>query len=139
MRSGHVVVVGAGRLGRTLGARLSAAGESVILVDHAVAALERTPPEFTGFKVRGDAAELETLRRADMGGARLVFATTERDNLNLMVAQAARHIFKVERVLARVSDPSREGLYSRLGVLTVNPTALAAEACLADLPSRARE
>jgi len=129
----NVVIVGAGRLGRVLAARLSSTGDSVILVDQSSIALDRVTSDFTGFKVRGDASELGTLQRAKMAEADVVFATTESDNLNLMIAQAARHHFGVEQVRARVSDPSRESLYARLGVLTVNPTTLAAEACLSGL------
>jgi trk system potassium uptake protein TrkA len=128
-----VVVVGAGRLGRELAARLSAAGHRVVVVDQSQDALDKIRPEFTGFTIRDDARELSTLEQAKLASGTLVFAVTENDNLNMLVAQAAKHLFGVERVRARVSYPGRESLCAQFGILTVNPTALAAEACLAGL------
>lgn len=126
----NVVVVGAGRLGQVLAGRLSAAGHPVILIDRSQAALDSVGPEFTGFKILDEASELSTLRAAELDKASLVFAVTASDNLNLMVAQAAKYIFGVEKVRARVADPSRESLYARFGILTVNPTVLGADALL---------
>lgn len=127
-----IVVVGAGRVGRAIAVALSARGASVVAVDRSAAVLAKLPPQFTGFRVVGNAADLRTLREAEIDQAARVFATTEDDNLNLMIAQAARELFGVPWVRARISDPSRAEVYARLGVTIVNPTALAAEALLAD-------
>lgn len=126
-RTLRLVVVGAGRLGRLLAGRFSAEGHEVVVVDPSEAALEDLPAEFTGFKVAGDAGELDVLRQA-AAGADVLLAVTRDDNLNLMVAQAARELFGVEKVVARIFDPVREKLYARLGIATVNPYTLAAEA-----------
>ncbi len=125
-----VVIVGAGRVGRALASSLSASGASVVVVDRSEAVLAKLPPGFTGFRVQGNAADLRTLREAEMERATRVFATTEDDNLNLMIAQAAQVVFGVRWVRARISDPSREEVYAKLGVEIVNPTALAAAALL---------
>lgn len=125
-----IIVVGAGRLGRALAGYLSANGDSVTVIDSDSAALDQLPAEFTGFRIEGNAGELETLIKARMEGADLVYAVTDSDNLNLMVAQAAQHWFGVKRTIARVSNASRERLYASLGVTTVNPIALSVTACL---------
>jgi len=124
----HAVVVGCGRLGSLIAGRLSAAGIEVVVVDRDPSAFRRLPPTFSGFTLAGDAVESATLRETDLAGCQLVVAATESDDVNLMVAQVARRIFQVETVIARVYDPDREPLYRRLGIDTVSPTRLTAEA-----------
>jgi trk system potassium uptake protein TrkA len=128
-----VLIVGCGRLGSQLAGELSRQGHSVVAVDANPDAFAALPAEYSGFRVEGDATELAVLRQAEIGNADLVIAATREDNVNLMVAQVARRIFKVPRVIARVFDPRREQVYRDLGVDTVCPTTIAANALLAKL------
>jgi trk system potassium uptake protein TrkA len=75
---GFVIVVGAGRVGRTVATTLSAKGESVLVVDCSEQSLGRLPPQYTGFKLLGNAADVATLHRAEMNRASRVFATSNR-------------------------------------------------------------
>jgi len=122
-----IIIVGCGRLGSFLANRLSSAGHSVVVVDHRPEAFDKLSSEFSGFRVEGDAAELAVLKQAKAEKADLLIATTRDDNVNLMVAQAAKVEFNVSRVLARVFEPRREAVYRRLGVETVCPTTVAAD------------
>jgi trk system potassium uptake protein TrkA len=124
----YILIVGCGLLGSMLANRLSASGCNVVVVDRDEAAFQNLNIEFSGFQVTGDAAELAVLRRAKIQEADCVLATTRHDNVNLMVAQVARAIFGVPKVLARVFDPSREEVYRQFGVETISPTMLTAEA-----------
>ncbi len=128
------VIVGAGRLGSALAGRLSHAGRDVVVVDRAAPALAALPAEFSGFRVRGNAAEMQTLRRARLDEASWLFAVTDRDDLNLMVALAGGRLFGVPNVRVRVSDRVRQALYEALELRTVNPNDLAVDvlAAMAD-------
>jgi len=130
MAARYVVIVGCGRFGSTLASALSGQGDSVVVIDHDEAAFAKLSPEFSGFRITGDAAERAVLRQAKVAQADIVCAATERDNLNLFVAQAAKELFGVERVVARVFDPTREPVFEELDVATISPTMLAAEAFL---------
>ncbi len=126
----YVVVVGCGRVGSALAGGLSRAGHSVVVLDWRAEQFEALPAEFSGFRLQGDASELDVLRAAKMAEADAVIAVTRDDNLNLMVAQAAAAVFSVATVIARCYDPARESVYSELGVATVSPNRLAVEAFL---------
>ena len=128
-----ILIVGCGRLGTHLANTLSRQGHSVVALDANPHAFEGLSAEYSGFRVEGDGTELAVLKQAGMDKAELVIATTREDNVNLMVAQVARRIFKVPRVLARVFDPKREQIYRDLGVDTVCPTTIAANALLTKL------
>ena len=128
-----IIVVGCGRLGALLANRLSSLGSSVVVIDRAETAVENLAPEFSGFRVTGDAAELDVLRQARMDKAGCVLAITSHDNVNVMVAQVARTVFGVPKVMARVNDPSREAVYREFGIETICPTNLSAAAFLSAL------
>jgi len=123
----YIVIVGCGRLGAHLANHLSRDGHSVVAIDTDERAFGNLSPEYSGFKVEGDATELAVLQQAKADKADLVIATTRDDNVNLMVAQVAKAQFEVPRVLARVFEPRREAIYRRLGVETICPTSVAAE------------
>ncbi len=128
--SRYVVIVGCGRLGSLLANRLSGLGSSIVVIDRDERAFEDLSTEFSGFRVTGDAAELAVLRQARIDKAECVLAITSYDNLNVMVAQVARTVFGVPKVIARVSDPSREAVYREFGIETICPTNLSAAAFL---------
>jgi trk system potassium uptake protein TrkA len=126
----YIVIAGCGRLGSHLANRLSRQGHGLVVIDQDEAAFKGLSSEFSGFRVEGDVCELRALRQARMDKADIVFAVTRKDNANLMVVHAARTLFKVPRVMARVYHPSREGLFRLLGADTVCPTTEAAEKAL---------
>jgi trk system potassium uptake protein TrkA len=129
----YIVIVGCGRLGAILANQLSRQGRNVVVVDRDEAAFKNLSAEFSGFQVTGDAAELAVLRRAGIEEADCLLAATRHDNVNLMVAQVARTVFHVSKVIARVFDPSRQEVYDQFGIETICPTLLSADAFLAAL------
>lgn len=129
-RSYYIVIVGCGRLGSMLANRLSAAGNEVVVIDQHEEKFDKLSTEFSGFRVLGDASEMSVLRKAHAERADYLFATTREDNVNLMVAQIGRNVFKIPHVIARVFDPARDAIYGELQIETISPTLLAADAFL---------
>ncbi len=137
----YVVIVGCGRVGAMLANRLSSLGTNVVVVDRNEAAFDNLAAEFSGFRVLGEATELATLRQANIQRADCVLAVTPDDNANVMIAQMAGITFGVPKVMARIFDPAREGVYREFGIETVNPTRASVELFLQALqkPPEARE
>jgi trk system potassium uptake protein TrkA len=115
----HVVVVGCGRVGSGLAARLSEEGHSVAVIDRRASAFRRLPPDFSGRTVLGVGFDRERLRKAGIEEATAVAAVTNGDNSNIVVARVAKDAFRVERVVARIYDPRRAAIYERNGIPTV--------------------
>jgi trk system potassium uptake protein TrkA len=133
----YIIIVGCGRLGSMLANRLSGLGSSVVVIDQNEAAFNNLSAEFSGFCIVGDAAELAVLRQAKTDKADCFLATTQQDNINLMVAQVAKVIFKVPKVMARIFNPAREPVYRQFGLETISPTQLSAELFLKVLQGEA--
>lgn len=127
---GRTIVVGCGRVGSLAATVLSGRGHDVVVVDRDESAFRNLGPEFSGFRVAGDASEPAVLRVAEADRAHTLFAATDQDTLNLFVVQLARDEFGVPRVVARVFLPEWEGTYRAMGIGTVSPIRLAVEAFL---------
>lgn len=122
----HAIIVGCGRLGSLLASKLSKMGSRVTIIDWDSSSFDLLDVGFSGFRVNGDAVELEVLRASELKQADCLLTTTEKDTVNLMVAQVAKVFFSVPLVLARVYDPKREVLYREFGIETISPTSLTA-------------
>jgi trk system potassium uptake protein len=113
------IIVGCGTQGSMLAHILENEGVEVTVIDSSSKALSQLE-NFEGKKVLGDGMKEQTLLRAGIEEADAFAAITNSDNINLVSAQIARGIFQVPRVVCRVYDPGRAGVYSELGLDTVN-------------------
>ncbi|KXS42676.1 MAG: trk system potassium uptake protein TrkA [Candidatus Frackibacter sp. T328-2] len=120
----YILVVGCGKAGSHLANSISKQGEDVVVIDNREEAFNNLSTEFTGFTLLGDATEFELLKEAKIDNADVVIATTTDDNVNSMIAQIAKDIFEVPKVLARTFAPRREKIYNQLGIDTICPTTL---------------
>jgi len=124
----YIIIVGCGRLGGHLASLLSEERKSVVIIDREETAFSKLSEDFSGFTMEADAIEMETLIRARIERADVVVATTDDDNTNIMIAQIAKEIYQVPKVIARLFELAREAVYHEFGIETICPTVLSAEA-----------
>ena len=115
----HVVIMGCGRVGSTLAHDLENRGHTVAIVDRDAKSFRRLGPEFTGQQVIGVGFDPETLIKAGIERASAFAAVSSGDNSNIISARVARETFGIENVVARIYDPKRAAVYTRLGIPTV--------------------
>jgi trk system potassium uptake protein TrkA len=115
----HVVIMGCGRVGSTIAHSLEAAGHSVAVVDQDAGAFRRLGPDFRGRQVIGVGFDRDCLIEAGIEEAGAFAAVSSGDNSNIISARVARETFGVENVVARIYDPKRAEVYTRLGIPTV--------------------
>lgn len=126
----HVIIVGCGRVGSTLAARIAASGNTVVVIDRRADAFRRLPADFSGRTIAGVGFDRDVLGDAGICPEAAVLAVTSGDNSNILVARVARETFGVERVIARIYDPNRAAIFERLGIPTVASVAWTAERVL---------
>ncbi|MDO5048436.1 MAG: TrkA family potassium uptake protein [Actinomycetaceae bacterium] len=122
--------MGAGRVGTTLATILDQNGHSVALIDQNPDAFRRLPSNFSGRRVTGLGFDRDTLRQAGIEDAYAFAAVSNGDNSNIISARVVRETFKVDRVVARIYDPSRADVYEKLGIPTVATVRRTTEAVL---------
>jgi trk system potassium uptake protein len=129
----RVVILGCGRLGARTAEVLDAAGHEVTVLDDDGEAFSRLSPSFRGRAVAGFGIDEDGLRLANTATADVFIALTSGDNTNIMASQVAKLAFHVPHVICQVKDPIRGEAYRALGVTTVCPTLLGAEAVRSEI------
>jgi len=120
----YVIIVGCGRVGSELAKLLSAEGHNVVVIDKNTSAFERLGGTFNGLTLQGNGFSLNLLKQAGIEKTDAFCALTDGDNTNLVSAQAAKRIFNVPKVIARVYDPERAHIYQALGLDIISGTIL---------------
>ena len=122
------IVVGCGRVGSAVAIQLQESGWDVTTLDENEDSLVRLGEHWTGGFLVGHGMDLALLREAGIEEADAVVVTTDGDNTNLVIAQAAVKQFDVPTVIVRVLDPARAEFYAERGLNIVCPTSSAIEA-----------
>lgn len=118
----YIIIIGCGRLGSNLARDLSDEGHDVAVIDRDASRLNALGSGFNGTLLQGVEYDYDVLQQAGISFAQVFLAMTPDDNINIAGAQIARDIFKVPRVIARISDPQKEFIYKRLNLETICPT-----------------
>ncbi|MFD1719124.1 potassium channel family protein [Georgenia deserti] len=111
--------MGCGRVGASLAEQLEDSGHSVAVVDQNPDAFRRLPADFGGRRVTALGFDRDALTQAGIEEAHAFAAVSNGDNSNIIAARVAREVFGVGNVVARIYDPRRAEVYSRLGIPTV--------------------
>lgn len=120
----NVIVIGCSRLGANLASHLSVLGRDVTIIDKNEIAFRKLSDDFSGYTFVGDAENIETLMEARVDKAHLVIAVTNKDNVNLMITEICSRIFKVEKVLCRLQDSSKEILCEQFNINFIDTSKL---------------
>jgi trk system potassium uptake protein TrkA len=121
------IVIGCGRVGSSVALQLDGSGWDVVVLDENEDALGRLGEAWTGGFLVGHGMDLQLLREAGIEEADAVVITTDGDNTNLVIAQAAQKHFEVPTVIVRILDPARAQFYAARGLRVVCPTSAAIE------------
>lgn len=128
----RVMIIGAGRTGRSLAALLDASGIEVKIIDRnrdrCRLAAERL---HSGLAICGDGTDIDLLTEEGAESADVVVALTEDDKLNLMLALLVKHL-GAARTVVRVAREEYIELMRTVGVdIALSARLLSASAALA--------
>ncbi len=102
---GHYILCGFGRVGQNVAQELEATHRQYIAIDEDPKVLENQSEKKPGLLLlQGDAADEDTLSKANIDEACGVFAITGDDSRNLMISLTARQMNSSVRVVARCND-----------------------------------
>jgi len=123
----YVVVVGCGKIGLEVAARLSSIGFNVTIIDKNPESVSRLPEDYGGFVIVGDATERETMERAKASKADMLIATTEDDTTNYFVSLVGAKIYGIPSIISLVNNRENVQLFERSGINVISPINLAVE------------
>lgn len=127
-----IMIVGCGKVGKTLVERLSKEGHDISVVDKSAARLQSVTNMYDVFGVVGNGASFTVLKEAGIEHTDILIAVTDSDELNLLCCLVAKRSGNCD-VIARVRTPdySEEKAYlkEKLGLaMMINPEQEAANA-----------
>ena len=126
----NIIVIGCGRVGSQLAEGLSSQGHNVSVIDKNPRAFSSLGTDFNGVTIQGLGFDIDTLERAGSDDCDILVACTQSDNVNLMSCEVAKRLCGVERVIARLYNPTRLEVYEELGIEYICGTTLIARAIL---------
>ncbi len=125
-----VIIVGLGRMGYTLAKRLYKEGKSITIIDLKEEAFEKLGDEIDYKKIVGVGFDRDVLEAAEIDRVDAIVTSTSSDEVNVLIAQIARNIYNVPKVIARTYDSRKGKIYDRLGIETVSSNSWAADRIL---------
>jgi trk system potassium uptake protein len=118
----YIIIVGCGRHGAELAARLSRKGHSVVVVESNGDEFRNLPPDFRGRMVEGEPLDKDVLQRAGIQQADGFAAVTRSDPLNAVLGHVARSLYHVPHVVARNFHPRWRTIHEAFGLQLVSST-----------------
>ena len=128
-----IIVIGYGRVGSQFVKKIDTQAHEVVVIDKERAIIDRPDAPKRVKYLIGNAIDEDLLREAGAEKADVMMALTRDENTNLMVAQIARVIFNVPKVIAIVYDPQREAYFHEAGIETLAITVAGADLLAARL------
>lgn len=118
--SGHAIVCGWGRVGRSVGVHLAGLGTRVVVIDRSPERVSTIPPEIRS--LTGDVTNDDVLREAGIMRASALIAAIDTDAENVYVTLSARALRPDLVIVARARTEASEPKLLRAGATrVVNP------------------
>jgi voltage-gated potassium channel len=118
--SGHAIVCGWGRVGRSVGVHLAGLGTQVVVIDRSPERVSTIPPEIRS--LTGDVTNDDVLREAGIMRASALIAAIDTDAENVYVTLSARALRPDLVIVARARTEASESKLLRAGATrVVNP------------------
>jgi trk system potassium uptake protein TrkA len=127
----RIIIVGCGKVGRTLIEQLSREGHDIVIIDQNAEKIEEITNLYDIMGIAGNGASYSVQKEAGIEAADLIIAVTESDELNLLTCTIAKQVGNCAAIArVRTPDYSKEVGYLRekLGLaMIINPELEAAK------------
>ena len=118
--------MGGGRVGLNLASALIKAGFDITLIEKDPKLCSNAASELDALVICGNGTDLKMLEEANMADADAFVAATGNDEANLLACILAKD-YNPKKIIARISDPSHEEAFRKVGIdATVSPELTAA-------------
>lgn len=123
----YIIIAGCSKVGASLVNRLSEEGHNVVVIDRDKSSFAQLGSGSNCMTIVGVPIDEDVLKEAGIEAADALAAVTTDDNTNIMIAQIARQLYRVPKVLVQTKDPERQRVLSFMGLEAICPTTLTVE------------
>jgi trk system potassium uptake protein TrkA len=126
----EIIIIGCGKVGRTLAQLLVNESHNVVMVDSSPARLNNLPDDIDAIKLLGNGASIQTQEEAGVRTADILIAVTGQDEVNLLcclIARRAGHCHTIARVRNPIYNNEIGFIKEQMGIsMIINPEQAAA-------------
>lgn len=126
----HIIIVGCGKVGRTLAEQLQEENIDLYLIDTVEKTINDITEDIDAMGIVGNGASINTLMEAGISNADILIAVTASDELNLLcclIAQKTGHCHTIARVRNPIYSQEIGFIKEKLGIsMIINPELAAA-------------
>jgi trk system potassium uptake protein len=120
------IIAGCSDVGSSIALDLSKQGKSVMVIDICADSFNKLGGNSRIMQIEADATDIDVLNRCEAAKAEAFLAVTDNDNANIMIAEIARNIFKIPRVMVKIFDVRNKGsLLADYKITQIDPHLLA--------------
>ena len=128
----QIIVVGCGKVGRSIVAQLSKEDNNVTVIDTNAQIIRNISTNYDVMGIVGNGSSFTILDQADLAHTDMIIAVTERDEVNLLTCVIAKLNNNKIHTVARVRSPQYAGELAKLQkgldlTMTINPEMEAAK------------
>ncbi len=134
----QIVVVGCGKVGASLAGLLIAQDHDVVIVESDPELIQNAA-DLDCIKISGVPIDRDILRQAGIETADIVCASTQTDNINIMVSQIAADVFQVPKTITRIFNPINRDVFDAFGLNTICSTELTVQAFMRKIAGESNE
>lgn len=114
-----VIIVGGEKNSYYLARSIIEKGYRVVVINKDEKFCKEMAKRLKALVINGDGSKKNVLEQAEPMSDDIVVVLTPRDHDNLMIAQIAKRIFGIDRVVSLVNDPENVEMFKNLGIGTV--------------------
>lgn len=134
----QIIIVGCGKVGSALAGELVAQGHDVVIVENDPELIQNAG-DLDCIKITGVPIDRDVLRQAGIETADVICCATQVDNINIMVAQVAKEIFNVPKIIVRVFNPHNRQIFDEFKLDTICQTEISVQAFLRKIAGEENE
>jgi K+ transport systems, NAD-binding component len=123
-KSHNLIIVGCGTIGSSLATDAFVRGFNVTVIDLHEVAFYKLPASYRGFTIVGDGAEIETLESAGIQDTDILIASTNDDDINILISQTAKIHYNVQNVITKLNDQGKTAVCDSLHITAICPAQL---------------
>jgi len=120
----NIIVIGCGRFGSTIAGNLSDINKNLMIVDLDQSSFRKLSSSYSGLTKEGDGTDIDLLESIGISDADILIASTNEDDVNILIAQIAKVIYNVPDVITRMYDTSKKITCEDMDIHVISPTAL---------------
>jgi trk system potassium uptake protein TrkA len=120
----YLIIAGCNEIGISLANMLSSDGHDIAIIDRDPSKFAKLGAGSNYLMIDGMPIDEDILKQAGIEKADGIYAVTDDDNTNIMVAEIASKLYQIQHTMVRIDDPVKQKVMRSLCMQVICPITL---------------